>query len=117
MPNDPPYVHSVEPHTQAAISISAAQQSGHMTCCYRSGASPPGAVIVERDDIREASLLIERRHNRARRELFEKHRQDLLRRLSHVCEHFTGAELDMLTRRMTRLHLKYEPVSGVAEPR
>lgn len=57
----------------------------------------------------------ERRINKAKRALFEDLRMDLRLRLDRVCDHWPGAELDSLTAQMTRLRLKYEPISALPE--
>jgi hypothetical protein len=57
----------------------------------------------------------ERRHNLAKRSVFEQMCCDLLSRLQRVCAHFGERELRALAVRMTRIRLKYEPWVGLPQ--
>ena len=59
----------------------------------------------------------ERRVDFGRRMRFEKHQIDLMQRLREICAHFDLAEVDALTRRMTRVYFKYAKVTGLPERR
>lgn len=60
-------------------------------------------------------VMMERRANLEKREQFELLRSRLRHRLERICAHFPQAEFENLTARMTRLRLKYDPVSAVPE--
>jgi hypothetical protein len=57
----------------------------------------------------------ERRTNLTKRARFDALRAGLVARLRRVCEGMPPRELERLTAAMTRLKLKYEPLTGLPE--
>lgn len=58
----------------------------------------------------------DRRVNLFTRQSFEAYREGLKDRLATVCRHMASADFDALTVRMTRIYVRYEPCTGVAQP-
>lgn len=60
-------------------------------------------------------LMLERRTNRAKRQVFEDLRRDLVRRLERVCGDWSAPEVERLAATVTRIRLKYESRTALPE--
>lgn len=97
----------MDPLAAASRGREAVAVEGPPSCLSRQGTLNMGGDGVKGED---------RRSDMRTRAYFEQMRADLAMRLRTVCAQLSDEEFRSLTEAMTRMRLKYEPFTAVADP-